>query len=175
LQHHLKILFVLIASALPWLSALAQLPDDDVVAMMKANYLYQFSNNNNWPAESKKGKFYVGILGNNGVYSVMLEKYGAKPIGSQTLEVLSLTEVPSNQPLHVLYVDKSRKADMPKILKEFKDKPTLIVTSWDGALVQGGQINFKMDNGFLRYQLDRAAMENRKITPGLKIIQWAVQ
>ena len=117
----------MIASALSWHSALAQLPDDDVVAMMKANYLYQFSNNNNWPTESKKGKFYVG------------------------------------------------KADLPRILKEYKDKPTLIVTSWDGAIAQGGQINFKMDNGFLRYQLDRAAMENRKITPGLKIIQWAVQ
>jgi hypothetical protein len=165
----------LIVSVLTGQSAFSQLPDDDVVAMMKANYLYQFSNNNNWPAESKKGKFYVGILGSNSVYSVMLEKYGAKPIGSQTLEVLSLTEVPSNQPLHILYVDKSRKADLPRIMKEFKDKPTLIVTSWDGALAQGGQINFKMDNGFLRYQLDRSAMENRKITPGLKIIQWAVQ
>jgi hypothetical protein len=32
-------------------SVWAQLPDDDVVAMMKANYLYQFSNNNNWPYE----------------------------------------------------------------------------------------------------------------------------
>ena len=156
-------------------SVWAQLPDDDVVAMMKANYLYQFSNNNNWPAEAKKGKFYVGVLGNGAVYSVMLEKYGAKPIGSQTLEVLALTEVPSNQSLHVLYVDKSRKADMPKILKEYKDKNTLIVTSWDGGITQGGQINFKMDNGFLRYQLDRPAMENRKITPGIKIIQWAVQ
>jgi hypothetical protein len=153
----------------------AQLPDDDVVAMMKANYLYQFSNNNNWPSESKKGKFYVGILGNNGVYSVMLEKYGAKPIGSQTLEVLALTEVPSNQVIHILYVDKSRKADLPKIVKEYKDKNTLIVTSWDGGIAQGGQINFKMESGFLRYQMDRTAMENRKITPGIKIIQWAVQ
>jgi hypothetical protein len=166
---------LLIPSLLTGFLACAQLPDDDVVAMMKANYLYQFSNNNNWPAEAKKGKFYVGVLGNASVYNVMREKYGAKPIGSQTLEVLSLTDAPTNQMLHILYVDKSRKADLPKILKEYKDKNTLIVTSWDGGIVQGGQINFKMDNGFLRYQLDRAAMENRKITPGIKIIQWAVQ
>lgn len=175
MQHHIYTYLLVLASLLAGSSVLAQLPDDDVVAMMKANYLYQFSANNNWPADTKKGKFYVGVLGSNGVYSVMLEKYGAKPIGSQTLEVLSLTEVPTNQLLHVLYVDKSRKADLPKILKDYKDKNTLIVTSWEGGISQGGQINFKMDNGFLRYQMDRTAMENKKITPGIKIIQWAVQ
>jgi hypothetical protein len=145
------------------------------VAMIRANYLYQFANNNNWPNETKKGKFTVGILGNESVYNIMSAKYGAKPIGSQTLDVLSLTDIPKTQFLHVLYIDKSRKTELSKCIKELKDKSTLIVTNWEGALTQGSHINFKNVDGTIRFELNKAAMDEKKITPGIKILQWAVQ
>jgi len=151
------------------------LPDDDTVAMIKANYLYQFSNNNNWPAETKKGKFSVGIYGNPSVYSIMAEKYGAKPIGSQTLDVVSVSAINVAQPLHVLYVDKTKKAELAKAIKEYSNKSTLIVTNWEGALAQGAQINFKNVDGSVRYELSKQSMEDRKITAGIKILQWAIQ
>jgi len=151
------------------------IPDDDTVAMIRANYLYQFSNNNNWPNETKKGKFYVGILGSPNVYEVMSQKYGAKPIGSQTLDVLAFSELPSSQYLHILYIDKSRKSELARCLKELKDKSTLVVTNWEGALAQGSHINFKNIDGSIRFELNKQAMEDKKITPGIKILQWAVQ
>lgn len=151
-----------------------QLPDDDTVAMVRANYLYQFSNYNNWPVETKKGKFYVGVLGNINVYNAMSEKYGTKPIGSQTMDVLSLADIPENQAMHILFIDKSKKADLAKALKIFKNKNTLIVTNWEGALAQGSQINFKNIDGVMRYEMDKKAMEEHKITPGTKILQWAI-
>lgn len=151
-----------------------QLPDDDTVAMVRANYLYQFSNYNNWPVETKKGKFYVGILGNINVFNAMSEKYGTKPIGSQTMDVLSLAEITESQTLHILFIDKSKKAELAKAIKAFKDKSTLIVTNWEGALAQGSHINFKNIDGVMRYELDKKAMETRKITPGTKILQWAI-
>lgn len=152
------------------------IPEDNTIAMIRANYLYQFANNNNWPSDTKKGKFYVGILGNIDVFDIMSSKYGTKPIGSQTLDVIVLKEVPSaNTQFHIIYIDKARKADLPKVLKEFKDKSTLIVTNWDGALAQGADINFRNIDGSIRFELSKSAMENKKITPGIKILQWAIQ
>lgn len=172
---YLTLLTLLITATSVTVTAPAdQLPDDDTVAMVRANYLYQFSNYNNWPAETKKGKFYVGVLGNINVYNAMSEKYGTKPIGSQTMDVLSLADVPENQTLHILFIDKSKKADLPKAVKSLKDKSTLIVTNWEGALTQGAHINFKNIEGVMRYELDKKAMEDRKITPGTKILQWAI-
>lgn len=152
------------------------IPEDNTVAMIRANYLYQFANNNNWPLDTKKGKFYVAILGNMDVFDIMSSRYGTKPIGSQSLDVIFLKEAPNSSAYyHIIYVDKSRKADLPKIVKEFKDKSTLIVTNWDGALAQGADINFRNVDGSIRFELSKTAMENKKITPGIKILQWAIQ
>lgn len=148
---------------------------DNTVAMIRANYLYQFANNNNWPAEIKKGKFNIGILGNVELYEIMSAKYGAKPIGAQTLDVLSLTDIPQAVHLHIIFIDKSRKADLPRFLRELKDKNTLIVTNWEGALAQGAHINFRNIDGSIRFELNKQAMEDKKITPGIKILQWAIQ
>lgn len=174
-KYLLLISTVLLFAAAPPLHPDQGLPDDDTVAMIRANYLYQFSSNNNWPTETKKGKFYVGIYGNPSVYSIMAEKYGAKPIGSQTLDVISLATLSATQPLHVLYVDKSKKSDLAKAIKEYSGKSTLIVTNWEGALAQGAQINFKNVDGAVRYEMSKQSMEDRKITAGIKILQWAIQ
>lgn len=151
------------------------IPEDNTVAMIRANYLYQFANNNNWPDEFKRGKFNVGVVGNKDLFDIMAEKYGAKPIGSQTLDVIAYNEIPSSQYMHVLYIDKSKKNELAKCAKDLKDKSTLIVTNWEGALAQGSHINFKNIDGTIRFELNKKNMEEKRITPGIKIIQWAVQ
>ncbi len=148
---------------------------DNTVAMIRANYLYQFANYNNWPIEAKNGKFYIGILGSTDLFEIASSKYGAKPIGNQTLEFLSLTNLPQTTYLHILFVDKSWKNDFPRIVKELKDKSTLIVTNWEGALSLGSHINFKNIDGSIRFEINKKAMEDKKITPGIKILQWAIQ
>ena len=148
--------------------------EDNTIAMIRANYLYQFANNNNWPNETKKGKFVVGVLGDKDVFDIMAEKYGTKPIGSQTLDVINCTEVSASKYMHVVFIDKSKKGELAKCAKELKDKSTLIVTNWEGALAQGSHINFKNIDGTIRFELNKKAMEEKKITPGVKIIQWAL-
>ncbi len=150
------------------------IPEDNTVAMVRANYLWQFSNYINWPTETKKGKFIVGILGSEPVFEAMAEKYGTKPIGNQTMDVLNLSELPNNQYLHILFIDKSKKAELAKATKEFKDKNTLIVTNWEGAMGAGSDINFKNLDGVIRYEIDKKGMEDKKIIPGTKILQWAI-
>ena len=46
------------------------IPADNTVAIIRANYLYQFANNSDWPSENKKGPFVVGVVGNGGVGGV---------------------------------------------------------------------------------------------------------
>ncbi|HEY8403011.1 MAG TPA: YfiR family protein [Flavobacteriales bacterium] len=172
----------LIVFTVIWLTAAAflglpdqSIPSDNTVAMIRAHYLYQFANNNNWPNDTKKGKFYVGIMGDEDVFNIMAEKYGTKPIGSQTLDVVSCTEISASRYMHIIFIDKSKKHELAKCVKELKDKSTLIVTNWEGALTQGSHINFKNVDGTIRFELNKKGMEEKKITPGVKIIQWALQ
>ena len=151
------------------------LPDDNTVAIIRANYLYQFANNSDWPSEHKKGPFVVGVAGNSDVFDIMAAKYSSKPIGSQLLSVISGNEISTSQRVHVLFVDRSRKADIARFVKDFKGKNTLIVTNWEGALSQGAHINFLSIDGSIRFEMNKAGMLESSITPGVKIVQWAIQ
>jgi hypothetical protein len=151
------------------------LPDDNTVAIIRANYLYQFANNSDWPAEHKKGPFVVGVVGNGDVFDIMAAKYASKPIGSQLLSVIKGGEVNTSQHVHVLFVDRSKKTEIARYVKDFKGKNTLIVTNWEGALSQGAHINFLSIDGSIRFEMNKAGMLESAITPGVKIVQWAIQ
>ena len=143
--------------------------------MIQANFIYQFAVNSNWPIEMKKGRFLIVVYGNDAVYKHVKEKYAMKPIGAQTIEVQSWTEYKPGAGSHIFFVDKSKKVDLARIIKEVKGKNTLVVTNWEGALVNGAAINFKTIDNSIRYELSEAALAEKKITPGNKILQWKVQ
>jgi hypothetical protein len=157
-----------------WISA-QQIDEGDSRAMIQANFIYQFAVNSNWPIEMKKGKFLIVVYGNDAVYKHVLEKYGMKPVGAQTIEVQSWSDYKSGVGSQIVFLDKSKKADFARIMKEVKGKSTLIVTNWEGALGSGAAINFKTVDNSIRYELSEAALLEKKITPGNKILQWKVQ
>lgn len=173
-QLKIPVLIFFLAIASGRIARAQQIDPANTRIMIQANFLYQFALNNNWPAQVRKGKFVVAVYGNNEVFLQLKEKYGSKPIGSQVMEIIQVVEPNPEQNYHILFVDKSKKGELAKLNKEFKDKNTLIVTNWDGALAQGAHINFKTIDGNIRYELSQSAMEAHKITPGQKIIQWKV-
>jgi len=151
------------------------IPDDNTVAMIRANYLYQFASNSNWPSEWKKGRFTTAIIGNPEVLDIMASKYAGKPIGSQSLNVIGASEMAVTPQVHVVFIDRSKRAELAKYVREFKGKSTLIVTNWEGALSQGSHINFLSIDGSIRFELNKTAMTEAVITPGIKILQWAIE
>jgi hypothetical protein len=151
-----------------------QMDASNTRAMMQANFIYQFAVNNNWPQDARKGKFTIGVLGNAEVFNYLKEKYASKPVGSQVLEITQVTETNMDQNYHIIFIDKSRKADLAHVMKNNKNGTSLVVTNWEGALSAGAFINFKSVDGNLRYELDEASMSSHHITPGQKILQWKV-
>jgi hypothetical protein len=170
---HTLLVLVFYLFAAPWRAQ--TIPDDNTVAIIRANYLYQFANNSDWPAENKKGPFVVGIVGNSDVYDIMVSKYASKPIGSQLLTVIGASEVATAPHVHVLFVDRSKKADLAKYTRDLRGVSTLIVTNWEGALSQGAHINFLSIDGSIRFEMNKTGMQESAVTPGVKIVQWAIQ
>lgn len=152
-----------------------QVDEGDTRAMIQANFLYQFAVNSNWPAEVKKGNFNIVIVGNEGVFKHVQEKYALKPVGAQTIQVMSWSEYKPGSFAQIIFVDKSKKSEIAKVVKDVKGKNTLIVTNWEGALQMGSAINFKTIENSIRYELNEGAWSEKKIVPGTKILQWRVQ
>ena len=148
--------------------------EDNTVALVRANYLYQFAVNNNWPKECKTGKFKVAIIGNLDLFEVVATKYGSKPIGTQSMEIIAQNEFRPDKNYHMIFLDKSRKSDLARIVKAYKGSGTLIITNFESALKEGSHINFKNLEGNIRFELNKLGMDESGITAGVKILQWAI-
>jgi hypothetical protein len=151
-----------------------KIDESDPRAMIQANFIYQFAANCNWPSELRKGKFTIAVLGQRAVFDHLSEKYGAKPIGNQTIDVVDLAELSTSSLPHILFIDKSKRNELAKAVRDFKNKSVLIVTNWEGALQGGSNINFKTVDGNIRYEMNTSSMDDKKIAPGVKILQWKV-
>lgn len=124
---------------------------------------------------AKKGPFVVAVVGNSDVFEIMSAKYATKPVGSQLLSVIGATEAATAPQVHVLFIDRSKKSEIAKYVRDFKGKNTLLVTNWEGALSQGAHINFLSIDGSIRFELNKTGMREAAISPGVKILQWAIQ
>ena len=169
-----SICFIFIALYLATHCHAQSMADDNTVALVRANYLYQFALNNNWPKECKTGKFKVAIIGNLDLFEVMATKYGTKPIGTQSMEIIAQNDFRPDQNYHMIFLDKSRKSDLARIVKAYKGSGTLIITNFDSALKEGSHINFKNLEGNIRFELNKPGMDESGITAGVKILQWAL-
>jgi hypothetical protein len=123
------VLLLIVLASGQWLSA-QQLDEGDSRAMIQANFIYQFAVNSNWPAEMKKGKFLIVVYGNDAVFKHVVEKYGMKPVGAQTIEVVAWSDYQAGANSHIIFIDKSKKSDLQKLMKEVKGKSTLVVSTW---------------------------------------------
>lgn len=170
-----KLTVFLFVMCVSFISRSQQIDEGDTRAMIQANFLYQFAVNSNWPAEVKKGNFNIVIVGNENVFKHVQEKYALKPVGAQTIQVMSWMEYKPGTFAQIVFVDKSKKAEIAKILKDVKGKHTLVVTNWEGALQTGSAVNFKTVDNSVRYELNENAWTEKKIVPGNKILQWRVQ
>lgn len=148
--------------------------EDNTVALVRANYLYQFAVNNNWPKEARSGKFRVAVIGNLELFEVMAMRYGSKPVGTQAMEIVAQNDFRPDQPYQMVFLDKSRRADLPRVVKAFKGTGTLIITNFDSALKEGAHINFRNIEGNIRFELNKPGMDASGITAGVKILQWAI-
>lgn len=152
-----------------------EIADDDVVAMVKAAYLFKFATANDWPEQSKQGAFKVGVIGSETVYNELLAKYATKPVGSQVLEVSFIEEDEFDGFYHLLYVAESTApATWRKLQSKLKDRATLIVGDKRASIERGAAIAFvTVDNG-TKYIINSGSAQKRGISIGSTIILWAV-
>jgi hypothetical protein len=170
----LKISMILLGTFLSTLIFAQKIDESDTHAMMEANFLFQFANNSNWPSNMKNGSFKICIIGNHAVYEHLQLKYGHQSIGKQPIEIIEANAQTKLDQAQLVFIDKSKKSDWSLYTKALKNKSTLLVSNWEGALNSGAHINFKLINGSVRYEMNEVAMNDDQIQAGVKIIQWKV-
>ncbi len=144
--------------------------EKDTTSILQANYLYNIAKLVEWKDPTmRNGNFIIGVIGGANLYQELIKQYSTRTIGKQPIEVRKLPRTAEVERCHMLFVGKSDVALLPEIYKRMKDKPTLVITEYAGALDDGSVVNFVKVDNLLKYELSMANAKEHGLVVGLTL------
>jgi hypothetical protein len=168
-----RFLAILLTGAAAWTDVRGQAVDEYQV---KAAFLYNFAKFVEWPAASFKGPndpIAICVFGQSPVKGTLEQAVSGKTIGSRAFIVRQVSEVQAASSCHILFLSSSERKRLRSTLGEIKDGRILTVGETEGFAAEGGIVNFKLDDGKVRIQINVEAAEQAKLQISSKLLSLA--
>jgi len=138
------------------------------ISTFKALFLYNFTQNIEWPGPAAgNGDFVITVVGDKEM-SAELEKLAkVKKVGAKKMIIRKVNSVDEVGDTHIVFLAASKSSLMPMLDSYQKDKNALIVADKSGLCSQGAGIAFTTIDGKLRYEICPERIEEH----GLKVSQ----
>jgi len=159
--------------ALLALSARAQIVDEYQV---KAAFIYNFAKFVEWPPHAFKSAadpIVVCVLGQNPFGNMLDAAVSGKAVEGRTFLVRQLSGEQSSAGCQILFVSSSERKHLHAILGEIKTGGVLTVGETDTFASEGGVINFKIEDGRVRFQVNVDAAEQARLRISAKLLSLA--
>jgi hypothetical protein len=133
--------------------------------MFKALFMYNFTKYLEWPSEYKNGDFVITVVGNSGLVAELEKLASKKKVGNQTIVVNKVNNASEIGKSHIVYLTTSKSSELGTLKSSLSTKPTLIVTDKNGLAKEGAGINYVMQDGKQKFEINPGAVEST----GLKL------
>lgn len=145
---------------------------------VKAAFLYNFTKFVEWPpaafpAESSQLK--VCILGDNPFGKSLESVIAGEEVQGRKLQLWEMDILHSPDFCHILFISRSERARIPAVLMAVQGSPVLTVSETDGFLEKGGTINFKIQEGKVRFEINPGAAERGGLKMSSKLLRLATR
>jgi YfiR/HmsC-like len=135
---------------------------------IKAAFLYNFAQFVQWPAGalgSTNEPFRIGVLGDNPFDGALAETLQGETIDNHKMVVRTARQVDDLKNCQMIFISRSEKGHIAKILSHLDSSPILTVSEIDGFAQQGGIINFYLEGTKVRFEINPTTAQR----DGLKI------
>ncbi|MEA2601292.1 MAG: hypothetical protein QOF89_2284 [Acidobacteriota bacterium] len=143
-------------------------------ADVKAAFLYNFTKFVDWPqpvlAEGSELK--ICVLGED-PFGRTLQALTQEEVGGHRLKLIHLSSPSNLTACHVLFISRSEKDRLPRILEALGDAPVLTVGDTQGFVDQGGIINFLLEGSKVRFEINQEDAERVGIKISSKLLALA--
>lgn len=161
-------LVILLGTCLP-AASLGQAADEYQV---KAAFVYNFAKFVQWPPDawqSPAEPIAICILGPDPFGHWLEDTVVGKSIEGRTLSTRHISAIKQAVGCHILFVASAESKRAPSLLAELKTPGILTIGDSDGSGAEGVVINFKLDGGKVRFDInvDAAEREKLRISPRL--------
>lgn len=139
---------------------------------IKAAFLFHFAQFVEWPPASftnADAQFRIGVLGENPFGGALDEIVKGETISNRKITVQYSRRAEDLKDCQIVFVSKTEKTPLSRILTELDGKNLLTVGESDGFVRRGGVINFYLEDDKVHFEInpDAADRENLKISSQL--------
>lgn len=129
---------------------------------VKAAYLYNFGKFVRWPADSKSGRnpsFSICVLGSDPFGASLDATVEGENIDGKPAVVKRVASAHEGASCNILYISPSERGHLSEILSALAKDSTLTVSDIPNFAEHGGMIEFVLDSGRVRFQINLEAAQ----------------
>ena len=133
---------------------------------LKAAFLYNFAEFVKWPTDSftrADEPFCIGILGDDPFNGALEATIRGETIDNHKLVVRRSQTMDDLQDCQLIFICKSEESHLPEILTKLDSKPILSVSEIGGFAKNGGIINFYLQGGKVRFEINPGSAQRRRL------------
>jgi hypothetical protein len=155
------------------ISALGQTADEYHV---KAAFLYNFAKFVDWPPgafKSARDPIVICIVGKNPFGGVLDQAVNQQAAQGRWFSVRPIADLEHVAACQILFVSSSERKRLPAIFSEIKTAGVLTVGECDNFTAEGGIINFRIEEGSVRIQINVDAAAQQQLHISSKLLSLA--
>lgn len=159
----LSLFFVIIAS-----SAFAQF------AQVQSGLIYHFTKYIEWPTDMRSGDFIISVVGKSEITSFLNTLAASKMAGTQKIVIKEVKTIAEITKCHIVYLPSSQTKDFDDAVTKSQQLNSLLITEKDGLGKRGASINFIIDAGKPKFEINKTAIEKAKLKINEKLVALGV-
>jgi hypothetical protein len=143
---------------------------------VKAFFLYNFARYVEWPPETFKAAndpIVICIFGRNPFGGALEQAVAGKLLGARPFVVRMIPDIPTDSSCHILFVNSSERRRFRSLSGRLKGSAVLSVGETPGFTADGGVINFKLEDGKVRFEIDLEAAGREHLRISSKLLSLA--
>jgi hypothetical protein len=140
---------------------------------VKAAFLFNFAKFVEWPTEVFPGAdapLQICLLGQDPFGHEFEEVIADKTVNGHRIEVIHPSGVPQAKSCHIIFVASSEKRFVRQILRGLRGASVLTVGETAGFAGMGGIINFVLDDGRVRFEVNVKAAERAHLKVSARLL-----
>jgi hypothetical protein len=143
---------------------------------LKLGFLYNFAKFVEWPSDSFRSPgapFAICIVGHDPFSPDTENELRTRPVGGHPVEFVALKQTDRLNVCHIVFIPVTEKDQAARIVRSLKGSRALTVGESEGFAVRGGIINFTIEEGNVRFEINRLAAERAGLKISSKLLNLA--
>ena len=135
---------------------------------LKAVYLERIARFVEWPNDSLDSgaddSFVIGVLGENPFGTKLKDLYTGRKIKNKSIKVRYFSQLEEIEECHLLFISRSESEELSRILEVTHKKSILTIGDTKGFAERGVLVNFFIEGGKLRFEINEEAFDETGIS-----------